>query len=328
MPGKPLVSAIIIFWNEEQFIEEAIESVFAQIYDHWELLLVDDGSSDRSSEIARRYAEQYPDKVRYLEHQAHENRGMSASRNLGVRNAKGSYISYLDGDDVWLPNKLAEQVAIMESHPAADMVLAPLLMWFSWTGNSQDRHLDQPYGVGNNGKHPYADTLVNPPRLLALFLRYEQYIPSGFLAKRDLMAQTGSYEESFLDAYSDAVALVKVCLTSPVYVSGKRWYRYRKHTASNTYLSRLQGKEDEELQTYLNWVEAYFNQQKVQDQELRTILRKMLFRCRHLWLQRLEQNVFYHTKNAFHYVKRIFWVLINLRRQKSLQTQPGKKDYE
>ena len=114
------MSAIIIFWNEEQFIEEAIESVFAQTYGHWELLLVDDGSSDRSSEIARRYTEQYPDKVRYLEHQGHENRGMSASRNLGVRSARGRYISYLDGDDVWLPNKLAEQVAIMESHPTAD----------------------------------------------------------------------------------------------------------------------------------------------------------------------------------------------------------------
>ena len=62
MPGQPLVSAIIIFWNEEQFIEEAIESVLAQTYGHWELLLVDDGSSDRSSEIARRYTGQYPDR--------------------------------------------------------------------------------------------------------------------------------------------------------------------------------------------------------------------------------------------------------------------------
>ena len=102
MPGKPLVSAIIVFWNEEQFIEEAIESVFGQTYGHWELLLVDDGSSDRSSKIARHYTDQYPDKVRYFEHQGHVNRGMSASRNLGVGSARGRYISYLDGDDVWL----------------------------------------------------------------------------------------------------------------------------------------------------------------------------------------------------------------------------------
>jgi glycosyltransferase involved in cell wall biosynthesis len=325
MTNKPLVSAIIIFWNEEQFIEEAIQSVFAQTYDHWELLLVDDGSSDKSSDIARHYAVRYPDKVRYLEHQGHENRGMSASRNLGVRSAKGSYISYLDGDDVWLADKLAEQVAIMESYPTADMVLAPLLMWFSWTGKSEDRHLDQPYGVGKNGKHPYADTLVDPPSLLALFLRYEQYIPSGFLAKRDVMVQHARYEEDFRDAYSDAVALVKLCLTSPVFVSSKRWYLYRKHKSSSTYLSRLHGKEEEELEIYLNWVESYFNQHEVQDPELRTILRKMLFRCRHPRLQRLEQNVFYYTSDAVQYVKRAYWLLVNLQRRKSFHTPTGKK---
>lgn len=328
MINKPLVSAIIIFWNEERFLEEAIESVFVQTYDRWELLLVDDGSSDRSSEIARRYAEQYPDKVRYLEHQGHANRGMSASRNLGVRSARGRYISYLDGDDVWLPDKLAEQVTTMESHPTADMVTAPLFMWSSWTGKCHDRHLDQPYGVGRNGKHPFTDTLVEPPRLLALFLRYEQYIPSGFLAKRDVMEQIGEYEEIFRDAYSDAVALVKVCLKSPVYVSGKRWYRYRKHAASSTYLSRLHGKEDEEQQIYLNWVAAYFNQQKVQDPELLKIINKMLFRCRHPRLQRLERNVFYYSSEALQYVKRTYWFLINLQRKKSLHTQTGQSDYE
>jgi glycosyltransferase involved in cell wall biosynthesis len=328
MIGKPLVSAIIIFWNEEQFIEEAIESVLDQTYDHWELLLVDDGSSDRSSDIVRRYTEQYPDKVRYLEHRGHENRGMSASRNLGVRSARGKYISFLDGDDVWLPNKLEEQVAVMETYPEADLVCAPIHMWFSWTGKSKDRHLDQPYGVGKNGKHPYSDTLVDPPRLLALFLRYEQYIPSGFLAKRDVMVQNASYEEDFRDAYSDAVALVKICLKSPVFVSSKRWYLYRKHTSSSTHLSRLHGKENEEQQIYLNWVEAYFNQQEVHYLELRKILNKMLFRCRHPRLQHLGHNSFYYTCEALQFIKRTYCFLINLQRKKSLHTQTGKSDYE
>jgi hypothetical protein len=90
--SQPLVSAIIIFLNAEKFIREAIESVFAQTYDNWELLLVDDGSTDASTEIAHRYAEQYAGKVRYLEHEDHQNLGMSASRNLGINNAKGKYI--------------------------------------------------------------------------------------------------------------------------------------------------------------------------------------------------------------------------------------------
>ena len=68
MNRKPLISVVIIFLNAERFIAEAIESVFGQNYDDWELLLVDDGSSDVSSTIARRYTEQHPEKVYYFEH--------------------------------------------------------------------------------------------------------------------------------------------------------------------------------------------------------------------------------------------------------------------
>jgi glycosyltransferase involved in cell wall biosynthesis len=132
MYEKPQVSVIVIFLNEEQFLEEAIASVFAQSYARWELLLVDDGSTDGSTAIARQYAQQYPEKVRYLEHEGHLNRGMSASRNLGARHAAGKYIAFLDGDDVWLPNKLEQQVAILEVHPEAAMVYGPLRRWYSW----------------------------------------------------------------------------------------------------------------------------------------------------------------------------------------------------
>ena len=103
--------------NEERFIQEAIDSVFAQTYDQWELLLVDDGSTDKSGKIAQKYAKKYPGKINYLDHDRHGNRGMSASRNLGVRSAKGKYISFLDGDDVWLPKKLEEQVGILKKNP-------------------------------------------------------------------------------------------------------------------------------------------------------------------------------------------------------------------
>ena len=88
--GEALVSIVVIFLDEERFIEEAIESVIAQIYGNWELLLVDDGSSDGSTEIALRYAERHSGKVRYLEHSGHRNRGMSASRNPGIRQLKGN----------------------------------------------------------------------------------------------------------------------------------------------------------------------------------------------------------------------------------------------
>ena len=88
MSDTPLVSCIMIFLNAEAFIQEAIQSIFAQTDERWELLLVDDGSTDRSTVMAREFAERYPDKVRYVAHERHQNLGMSASRNLGIANAQ------------------------------------------------------------------------------------------------------------------------------------------------------------------------------------------------------------------------------------------------
>src|SRR5512133_2637726 len=133
MKHEPLVSVIVIFLNEEKFIQEAIDSILAQTYKHWEMILIDDGSIDSSTSIALCCAEEDPEKVRYFEHRAHQNRGMSASRNLGISHAKGEYIAFLDADDVWLPNKLEQQVNILESNPEVGMVFAPTKWWYGWT---------------------------------------------------------------------------------------------------------------------------------------------------------------------------------------------------
>ena len=115
-----LVSVVIIFFNEERFLAEAVASVYAQTYHDWELLLVDDGSSDRSSEIARGYVERDPARVRYLQHPGHVNRGQGAARNLGVRAAQGEWVAFLDGDDVWLPERLERSVALALAHAEAE----------------------------------------------------------------------------------------------------------------------------------------------------------------------------------------------------------------
>jgi glycosyltransferase involved in cell wall biosynthesis len=127
-----LVSVIVPFFNSERFIQETIASVFAQTYDRWELLLVDDGSTDRSQTIAKNFEREYPDRIRYLHHADRQNRGCSASRNLGIDNARGEYIAFLDADDVWLPDKLSRQVDILESQPAAAMVYGKYLVWHNF----------------------------------------------------------------------------------------------------------------------------------------------------------------------------------------------------
>jgi glycosyltransferase involved in cell wall biosynthesis len=95
MKNPPLVSCVINFFNAEKFFQEAIESILAQTYNNGELLLVDDGSTDGSTAIAQKYAQNYPDKIFYLEHEHHQNKGTSAARNLGMKKAQGKYIAFL-----------------------------------------------------------------------------------------------------------------------------------------------------------------------------------------------------------------------------------------
>src|ERR1700687_4623324 len=102
-PTKGLVSVVVAFYNAERFLAEAIDSVLAQTYPRWELLLVDDGSRDSGPEIAHEYAARNPGRIYCLAHPGHRNLGPCTARNLGVRHSTGQYIAVLDSDDVWLP---------------------------------------------------------------------------------------------------------------------------------------------------------------------------------------------------------------------------------
>jgi SAM-dependent methyltransferase len=249
---EPLVSVIVIFLDEERFLEEAVESVLAQTYPHWELLLCDDGSTDRSSEIARRYALEHPDRIRYLEHSGHENRGMSATRNLGLAHARGSMVAFLDGDDVWVPEKLTRQVAILGDHPRAAAVYGRLHVWHAWTRRDEDLARDyvQPLGVEPDG-------LVEPPELLITFLGDDVHTPSGLLFRRSVLDQVGGYEERFEGMHEDGVVLAKICSTWPLYASGEVWYKYRQHPGSCCTREIAAGRDREALLRYLEWVQEY-----------------------------------------------------------------------
>lgn len=130
--ASPKVSVVIAFLNEEKFIGEAIESVLSQDYPNWELILVDDGSIDGSVAFTKKYAGKHPEKIFYYEHDGHANKGLSASRNAGIKIAKGKLIAFLDADDVWLKGKLSEQVYYFQKFPEIAMVAEASKYWYSW----------------------------------------------------------------------------------------------------------------------------------------------------------------------------------------------------
>ena len=107
---KPLISVITPTYNAERFIEETIDSVLAQTYDHWEMILVDDASQDQTVEIVEKYSRQ-DERIKLI--QLEENSGSAVARNTAMDHANGRFIAFLDSDDLWLPEKLATQLSFM-----------------------------------------------------------------------------------------------------------------------------------------------------------------------------------------------------------------------
>lgn len=113
METRPLVSIITPAYNSEVFIAETINSVIAQTYSHWELIIVDDNSKDSTLEIINAFKATTP-KIQCVSNTT--NQGAAVSRNKAIELAKGDYIAFLDADDIWKPKKLEEQIAYMLKH--------------------------------------------------------------------------------------------------------------------------------------------------------------------------------------------------------------------
>lgn len=276
--SNPLVSIVTIFLNEERFLSQAIDSVLGQSHGNWQLLLVDDGSTDRSTTVARRYAEHCPEKIFYLEHDNHENRGMSASRNLGIRHAEGDFIAFLDADDVWLPYKLERQVRLMLSHPEAAMVYGSPQLWHTWEATRDGIRRDSLQAIGVP-----PDTLIGPPTLVALFLGKKAIspAPSDVLLRRETIDRVKGFENSFRGLYEDLVFFTKVCLQLPVLVSGECWSRHRQHEGSACSVGRKTGEYRSGYPVFLSWVEQYLLERGAKNTEVWKILQKQLWPYRH-----------------------------------------------
>lgn len=264
--SEPLVSCIIIFLNEEKFLAEAVESVLAQTYPNWELLLVDDDSSDGSGAIARAYCENQPERIRYLTHEGAVNRGMSASRNLGIREARGPLVALLDGDDTWLPKKLEQQIALFQRYPEAVMVCGATLYWHSWQADQEEE--DALVFIGDNtpdGLSPESmeqDRLYEPMDLLKrLYPLGKGASPStsSLIFRREMALSVGCFEESFPGLFEDQAFMVKAYLAGPIYVSRICVNFYRQHSESCCYVMTATGQSRAARGRFLEWMKNYLD---------------------------------------------------------------------
>lgn len=152
------VSAIVPVYNGEQFLAEAIQNILNQNYQPLEIIVVDDGSTDKTAEVAARFK----DSIHYV---YQPNSGPSAARNRGLRMAKGNAIAFLDADDLWSDNKLDFQVSYLAAHPSVDIVQGLIQqMRLSQLDNHEELIFKQaytPYNFVNIGSAIYRKSVFD-----------------------------------------------------------------------------------------------------------------------------------------------------------------------
>jgi glycosyltransferase involved in cell wall biosynthesis len=272
---RPLVSAVTIVRDGERFLGEAIDSVLGQTYRNLELVVVDDGSTDRSAEIAARFSRAEPDRVRLVQHGDGGTRGMSAARTLGVDATRGELIGFLDADDVWLPDKIQEQVTLLKTHTGAGMIYGRTQMWYSWDPNAVRRDFFHELGVE-------PDRLYPPIRLLPQLLENRVQSPTtcNALIRRDAYEEAGGFEDAFPGLYEDQVFFAKLYIRSATYVSSRCWARYRRYPTDEAHQRFSYVRYYRERREFLEWLAGYLGEAQAKG-AVGAMLAAELWRARH-----------------------------------------------
>jgi glycosyltransferase involved in cell wall biosynthesis len=207
------VSVIIPVYNGEQYIRETLESVFAQTYQDYEIVCVDDGSEDASLAILN----EYRDRIKVVQH---ANTGQAGARNAGARTGIGKYIAFLDHDDRWYPQKLERQVAVLEATPEAVMVHCDM-DWIDGTG-----HVTQRSVVSASRRSVHKG--VTMPQLVG----WDPCIyPSSMLIRRVAFDRIGGFDSEL--RYGDDIDLMLRLRQEGLFIFlEEAGTQYRKHSTN------------------------------------------------------------------------------------------------
>src|SRR5215218_1807285 len=202
-----LVSVVIPCYNQAHFLGEAIESVLAQSYKDFEIVVVDDGSPDNTSEVASRYEE-----VRLVRQ---ENRGLAGARNRGLEKAEGEYVVFLDSDDRLMPEALEVGVRELDAHPECAFVAGH---YKNIAANGAPRGVPaRPRGGGD--------------RYLSLLRDNYIMMPASVMYRRRVFGEVGGFDSS-VDAAADWDLYLRIARRFPVHHHGGLVAEYRQHGAS------------------------------------------------------------------------------------------------
>ncbi|MCH2489681.1 MAG: glycosyltransferase family 2 protein [Flavobacteriales bacterium] len=179
-----LVSVIIPVFNSENTIGETLDSVLSQTHTHWECLVIDDGSTDGTARVVNEYAAR-DDRIHYLQRPVTAPKGANACRNFGFKKSKGTYINWLDGDDLMEADKLARQLKLLKEK--TDLVYCP---WGTFTNGQSPSRI--------NNLKSYS-TFEHLKAFLDALADARGYFPiHAYLMHRELVSLAGPWDESLL----------------------------------------------------------------------------------------------------------------------------------
>lgn len=214
----PFFSVILPVYNNELFIKESIKSAFNQSFKNWELIIIDDGSTDSSKEIASVFAAE-DQRIRLLQHPGGKNKGVSASRNLGIQQAKADWIALLDADDRWLPNKLEKQYETIQKYNGIALLYGRAITVFENYKGAVKRPF---YGSGQPGMNK--DPFVK-------YIQGFQIPTSSVVCNKSAFFKTGGFDEKMAFA-EDTLLYHKLLLFGGLYFMDEPLVKARYHEQS------------------------------------------------------------------------------------------------
>lgn len=193
MSARPVVGILVSSYNHRRYLAKCLDSILNQTYQDFSIVIVDDGSQDGSHELIESYTALYPEKVHYVFHPGRVNRGISPSCNLGLTHIQSKYVAWIGSDDLWEPDKLEKQVAMIEQDPRLGFVYSRATI-IDADGVKDPNLLGRDISKSSNP----VDELL-----------FGNWIPaSSILIRQEALRQAGGFDENLI--YSDWDLFIRI----------------------------------------------------------------------------------------------------------------------